>query len=272
QIGLALNNFHSIQNKLPAGTTTNSFIGPNVFLLPHLELTNIYSLIPNPETGALGASSGTPWSLYKPAVFICPSDSEQGDGAVMGYSNYRYNSGSWAQINKWDGVFGMGQSSNGSPAEIVKGIKFAAILDGTSNTAAAAEGCNFPQSGPNDALGDCFEAGTVSDTTIAAARTTLLGKNWRTSTLAAGSWRGRGYAWDEGSMWRGLYNHILPPNSPCWRPGQYGLMAAPASSRHPGGANVVMCDGAVRFVVAGVDPDTWTAAGTRKGVEALILP
>ncbi|WP_168219298.1 DUF1559 domain-containing protein [Limnoglobus roseus] len=275
QIGIALHAYHATNSRLPAGTTTTSFMGPNTFLLPYLEQDNIFALIvPAPAITTVGTTTtANAWTKNKPTVFLCPSDTEQGDSAAMGYSNYHYNGGSWGKLNGWDGVFGMGQVSNNSPAATVaKGFTFLGIADGTSNTAAAAESCNFPQSGPNNKLGDCFEAGAVTDTTLAAARTTLLAKNWTTATLAGSTWRGKGYAWDEGSMWRGLYNHLLPPNSPCWRPGDYGIMVSPASSRHSGGANVLMADGAVRFVTETIDPDTWTAAGTRQGAEALTLP
>jgi prepilin-type N-terminal cleavage/methylation domain-containing protein/prepilin-type processing-associated H-X9-DG protein len=268
QIGLGLHNFHGTNGMFPAGTNVGTFGGPNIHLLPYLEQGNIYALIPNPAT----ANSFGAWCANKPKTFLCPSDTENGAGATLGYSNYRYNSGSWAQLNAWDGVFGMQvASSNGSPSTTLPGVSLLAITDGTSNTAAVAEGCNFPQSGPNDKLADCFEAGSVSDTTIVAARATFLGKNWQTSTLAGGSWRGRGYTWDEGSMWRGLYNHILPPNTPCWRPNAYGLMAAAPTSRHTGGVNIALCDGSTRFVRDSIDQNAWTAAGTRKGGETLGL-
>jgi prepilin-type processing-associated H-X9-DG protein len=50
----------------------------------------------------------------------------------------------------------------------------------------------------------------------------------------------------------------------------YGWRAA--RSRHPGGVNVALADGAVRFVEDGVDPAVWKAAATRAGSEALALP
>jgi prepilin-type processing-associated H-X9-DG protein len=269
QIGVALHNYASAnQDYFPAGTNVGTFGGPNIHLLPYLEQANIYQLIPNPQTAA---SFGPAWSIYKPKVFLCPSDIQQGAGTTYGFSNYRFNSGSWTAINKWDGIFGMQVVSNGSPSTLAPPTRLTTIPDGTSNTAAAAEGCNYPDSGPNDKLADCFEAGSVSATTIPAAQAAFMGMNWQTATLAGGSWRGRGYTWDEGSMWRGLYNHLLPPNNPCWRPGQYGQMVAPATSRHSGGANVVFCDGSVRFITQSVDPLTWAAAGTRNGGEALNL-
>jgi prepilin-type processing-associated H-X9-DG protein len=47
-----------------------------------------------------------------------------------------------------------------------------------------------------------------------------------------------------------------------------------ATSRyfHPGGAQVAMCDGSVRFVGDSVDLDVWVAAGTRSGQESAPLP
>ncbi|HVL11635.1 MAG TPA: DUF1559 domain-containing protein [Gemmata sp.] len=267
QIGLALHNYYSSYQKFPPGTSPASFVGPNVFLLSYLEQDNIAKLIPNPETEyAFGA-----WNANKPKAFICPSETERGESTVFGYGSYKYNSGSWNQIMGWDGVFGMRTPDEGAPSVVASVVKIGDITDGTSNTAAAAEAGNHPASGPNSKHGDCFEAGSVTATTLVAARAQFLSLNWQTSSLAGGGWRGRGYPWGEGSMWRGLYNHLLPPNNPCWRPNAYGRMVAPAGSRHSGGANVVMADGSVRFVSDGVNADAWTAAGTRNGGETLPL-
>ncbi|VTS08734.1 DUF1559 domain-containing protein [Tuwongella immobilis] len=266
QMGLALHNFHDANGSFPGGTNRATFLGPNFYLLPYLELDNIFRLVATPET----ASPFGTVSAYKPKAFICPSDIQRGESTVFGYSNYRGNSGTWNRISGWDGVFGMQFQSEGSPAAAAARTKMTDITDGTSNTAAFAEGCNAPTSGANDRLADCFE-GSVTATTLVAARTGFLALNWATSSLAGGSWRGRGYTWDEGSMWRGLYNHLLPPNNPCWRPGAYGAMVAPASSRHTGGANVCLCDGSVRFITSNVNPDAWMAAGSRSGGEVFTL-
>jgi prepilin-type N-terminal cleavage/methylation domain-containing protein/prepilin-type processing-associated H-X9-DG protein len=268
QLGLALHNFQGTFGRLPAGTNQGTFGGANIHLLPYIEQENIYRQIPNPDTApAFGA-----WCVNKPRTFICPADIQRGEGTLFGFSNYRFNSGSWNQINGWDGVFGMRVAAEGSPTALAPPVTLTDITDGTSNTAAIAEGCNHPSSGPNDPLADCFEAGAITATTLIDARTQLLARDWRTSTLAGGSWRGRGYTWDEGSMWRGLYNHLLPPNSPCWRPGAYGRMIAPASSRHEGGVNIALADGSIRFVPQSVDPNVWLAIGTRSGGETLTLP
>src|SRR5262249_44313771 len=104
-------------------------------------------------------------------------------------------------------------------------------------------------------------------------------RDWRTADFAGSPgwgypyWRYRGYPWREGSVWRNGYNHLLPPNQACWRPnGDWWQLVTPASSFHPGGVNVMMSDGAVRFVSETVDPNAWTAAGSRNGGEAISLP
>lgn len=47
----------------------------------------------------------------------------------------------------------------------------------------------------------------------------------------------------------------------------FNVMRAAARSRHPGGVNVVMCDGSGKFVVETIDEDIWLAAGSTGGGE-----
>ena len=42
-----------------------------------------------------------------------------------------------------------------------------------------------------------------------------------------------------------------------------------ASSLHPGGVNVGLCDGSVRFVKDTIDRPTWRALGSMKGGEVI---
>lgn len=44
---------------------------------------------------------------------------------------------------------------------------------------------------------------------------------------------------------------------------------APAASRHPGGVNVLMCDGSAQFVTASIDHAVWFAYGTIAGGETV---
>jgi prepilin-type N-terminal cleavage/methylation domain-containing protein/prepilin-type processing-associated H-X9-DG protein len=85
---------------------------------------------------------------------------------------------------------------------------------------------------------------------------------------------GMGWAW--GLMGNSMGNLIFPPNASniyCTvstfgngfqQPGSFGL-----SSFHPGGANVAMCDGSVRFLKNSVNPYTLWSIGSRAGGEVL---
>jgi prepilin-type N-terminal cleavage/methylation domain-containing protein/prepilin-type processing-associated H-X9-DG protein len=61
-----------------------------------------------------------------------------------------------------------------------------------------------------------------------------------------------------------------PENPPCIAHSiPFNVMRAAARSRHPGGVNVTMCDGSVRFVTDEVDENLWLAAGSTQGGEAV---
>src|SRR5262249_2894111 len=81
----------------------------------------------------------------------------------------------------------------------------------------------------------------------------------------------RGARWINGHYADANYNHHLLPNDPrpdcsnaSHNPGQ-----AAARSAHPGGVNVLLGDGSVRFVTNRVDPVTWQGLATRAGGEVL---
>jgi prepilin-type processing-associated H-X9-DG protein len=64
----------------------------------------------------------------------------------------------------------------------------------------------------------------------------------------------------------------MPPNSAsCATNASFGNVDSfiGPSSYHPGGANVLLMDGSVRFVKSGVALATWNALGTRCGGEVL---
>src|SRR5262249_18300457 len=74
-----------------------------------------------------------------------------------------------------------------------------------------------------------------------------------------------------------LYNHFAPPN---WKGTNCGSIAAiaepphehaisPPRSSHPGGVNLLLGDGSVKFVKDTVNLQTWRALGSRNGGEAI---
>jgi prepilin-type N-terminal cleavage/methylation domain-containing protein len=283
QIGLATHNFEFTNKTIPGGAYSSAgYFSPAAQILPYIEQASLYqqfNLSLGPFDGVNPAAAA-----QRPSMFICPSEYYLNRDTPMGWGNYHANCGSWVVTAKaWDGPFGQadGQTANTGTSLVniaaLKAIRLTDVSDGTSNTVMYAEVCNgpSPRTDPRRKI-DCFEAGTITSTSVAAARSALQAKNWQTASMiswdSGGPWRYRGYPWSEGSPFRGWYNHLLPPNSPCWRPGDWWAIVSPASSYHVGGVSVGMCDGSVRFVAESIDADVWTAAGTRRGGESLQLP
>ena len=63
-----------------------------------------------------------------------------------------------------------------------------------------------------------------------------------------------------------------PPQSPCIQNANARMVLHSARSFHPGGVQVALADGSVRFVGQTVDLSAWRALGTREGRETLALP
>ena len=287
QMSLATMNFEGVKGSLPGGAYSGTgYFGPQAQILPYIEQSALYLQIDL----TLGPYDGINPTVaaQRPTIFVCPSEAylNPPNGLdTMGWGNYHANSGSWVSTAKtWDGVFGDATAETANTGTtitipVLKPVRLAEITDGTSNTAMYAEVCNGPEprgTEPRRKI-DCFDAPSVTTTSVVAARSALMSMNWQQAALipydAVGPWRYRGYPWTEGSIFKGWYNHLLPPNYPCWRANSdWWQMVSPASSYHSGGANVCMCDGSVRFVNDNVDPNVWMAAGTRANGEPLNMP
>src|SRR5262249_50492110 len=75
--------------------------------------------------------------------------------------------------------------------------------------------------------------------------------------------------WADGEVYCTLYDHGYPPNASKWDCISFDHNWRAARSRHPGGVNLLLADGAVRFVSEQVDIATWHALGSRAGHEVL---
>ena len=117
-------------------------------------------------------------------------------------------------------------------------------------------------------------SGTISltPTGIDATYAACQALNPQTTTRLT---RRQGMSWVMGEMCCTAYNHVAPPNGKtCAGLGFSGNMAnmpmqVPPSSRHPGGVNVMMGDGSVKFIKSTVSLPTWRALGTRSGGEVV---
>jgi prepilin-type processing-associated H-X9-DG protein len=91
----------------------------------------------------------------------------------------------------------------------------------------------------------------------------------------------RGFSWVNGEFRCTLYNHYYTPNSKI--PDCLGVTFDPdparlytgygwrtARSRHPGGVQLGLADGSVRFISNTIDAPTWLGLSTRANSEVLV--
>lgn len=67
-------------------------------------------------------------------------------------------------------------------------------------------------------------------------------------------------------------NHVDYQSIPCSVVAANDQAQIAARSRHPGGVNLSLCDGSVRFVANSVAQDVWVAVLSARGAEAVQLP
>jgi prepilin-type N-terminal cleavage/methylation domain-containing protein/prepilin-type processing-associated H-X9-DG protein len=261
QIGLALHNYHSINDCFPPGelcapNLTGSRVFWTCYILPLLELGPLgnsynFSLSLNAQVNG-GATYGPANSTVTQAViktYLCPSDTSAG---VAFRGTYSWTRSNYVATYSPDGVMiepGVPftyDSQHNNPTynpstrqalfnfNVTRG--FRNVTDGSSNTVAASELITGPD-GTND---------------------------------ARGVWA---YDWGE------QYTHHRPPNTPIpdsVYPASYCVntkLGAPcvanavywgeqdyaARSFHTGGVNMLMADGSVRFAKNSINLSIWQA-------------
>lgn len=67
----------------------------------------------------------------------------------------------------------------------------------------------------------------------------------------------------------GGYNHLLPPNAPACLFSPYPMKVGPPVGGHSGGVNVLLADGAVRYVSENIDRYVWWNVGTIDGGDSV---
>jgi len=223
---------------------------------------------PNPDISLAqhGMFQYDPWLTNVP-TFRCPSDPGVGLPA-QGRTNYGVSTGDAIQYQN-TGFRRQNGTVNNTVAPRAKAtcrgmffprkeMKFRDVLDGLANTVAAGE--------MNTDLGDS----NITTRSVIAPGAQGNPKNcglqidperprfWLpTANFSGGVQQQRGYRWASGYNIHSGITTILPPNrESCthgsnggtWRPGIYG-----ASSRHQGGAHILMGDGAVVFITESIE-------------------
>ena len=279
QLGLAMHNYHDVNNALPLGRTlqagTYRPFSQQARILGFMEQTNIFnslnfSLSSYDPSNVTGASSVV-------GTFLCPSDAgvsiPQGlivAGVSSAGVNYRANEGT--SVAMWYGADDTSNVNNGiviPPNGLFHSnnlIKLADIIDGTSNTAAFSEHVmgDFSNAISTD-LSDTYAPGTHP---LNSDDAFLFCKQANVANLTQQGYSNVGAPWTYGYHSTTSYWHSGTPNTrSCMFPPS--RIATTANSRHPGGVNVTFTDGSVRFVKNTVNVQAWRGIGTRNGGEVL---
>ena len=291
QIGIAIEGYHDANLCFPTALTSKvlttapehmaidiyaGFFSVHAKLLPYLEQSALYQAI-NFEVGTW--PTATPdffWREDRVAmngvnatamdrqllVFLCPSDG--GPFAESG-NNYRGNTGVGSHTSP---SAEHPDSGNGLFPESGT-IRASQVPDGLSHTSSFSERLRGSGS-PNalDPTRDVFQKRnftlTADDLLIAcqiAARPSIpvdgyvqAGQRW--------FWTGREHT---------LFNHAQEPNGRIPDCTTGNVMTATdlwtARSWHPGGVNLLMGDGSIRFVNETIDRGVWRGLGSRNGGE-----
>ena len=268
-------------------------------LSPYMEQSAVYNALNfnwpiAPGPGASGPFGGYPaWKPFpvhatamatKVNFFVCPSDGATGqatlpDGVTtFGPSNYHFCTG-----DGQPGSGNVGDAGNPDKGAVQADGSFilgppqsmSTITDGSSGTIAASEQLIGPASGTTTTIAGTGPPPSDVRRLAAYVATSPLPDNpvIGCNAMVAG-WRlDKGYAWWDGDYRSSLYNHYLTPNSKiydCWQsspPHDPAIKAA--RSNHPGGVNILFCDGHVQFAKDSVNLITWRGLATRNGGEVI---
>jgi prepilin-type N-terminal cleavage/methylation domain-containing protein/prepilin-type processing-associated H-X9-DG protein len=273
QFGLALHNYHDVNGSLPIGVSLNvatgstSSFSPQTRLLSFLEQTVLYNAINFNRTTT--APENATALVAGVNVFLCPSDAQNQLPAGSAGINYRVNYGT-SIVNS----YGAQDTSKANatlppPDGLFFGdfnIRIADVSDGTSNTAAFSEHVKGDFSNAiSTEMSDTYQPGTYPATADEAFQmcraVNILDITKQGNSNAGAPWMSDGHTTTR-------YYHGSPPNArSCMFPPQ--RISTTANSRHPGGVNVCMADGSVRFFKTSIHLATWRASGSRNGGEVI---
>lgn len=265
QIGLACHNFHDTTGKLPMGGLPPTAVPGSQFsaltqLLPYMEQQPLYDQI-NFTVPCNDPLNAVPRNITIPG-FRCPSDGRDNPNPSLGASlNYVANTGALpffvipGGMNMYSGVFYVNHAS-----------RLADMTDGTSNTAIfserlMADGSNGIVSKVEDVFFHPGDPATPDDAHNICMSVDITNLSNQFPLFMGAPWIHHQHR----------YQHISPPNGRSCGFFVVGKSTMPPSSKHPGGVNVALGDGSVRFVSNSVNLVSWRAMGTRNGGETNVF-
>jgi prepilin-type N-terminal cleavage/methylation domain-containing protein/prepilin-type processing-associated H-X9-DG protein len=307
QIGLALHNYHGVNGTFPMGSGSGYYSGLSynskhnwsihAAILTQLGEVPLYNAI-NFNWGTAD-SPGTDAYTYNSTVittqvkhFLCPSDPNATavEVAGTGTANNCYY-GCTGTTTDFLLTFSAGAASLATVPttglfafQQSKGLN--QVIDGTSNTVAFAEStvgsANAAKgqklvgmTGVTAVQNAALQTNAFSNMAGVIAGIAACDKTWSTNGTY-GVDKQRGDAWATGGMAMTLFNTVATPNSSndawayCGQNGS-GTMAtfSNSDSYHPGGVNVLMTDGGVKFIKDSVNRTAWWSLGTIAGGEVI---
>lgn len=276
QLGVGLHNFHDTYKRLPAACYDQIFqqYGGNWYrwsylaaLLPFVEQGPLFDELTVKDASGYASFYYWPDGNSAPAckklipTFICPSDSGAATAlfAFNGNSapgSYHCNRGD--QWLNWDWYEGRGPFCRGDK----KPVNLSLVVDGTSNTMAVSEVCIGVYNSRMVTEGSALNVGAYNSAPPSLCLQQVGPDNTFTGTIETRAHCQLGGRW----MCASIYTHWLPmlaPNKPsCANGHNEDWLLTTASSRHPGGVNVLFVDGAVRFISEAIDAGDPTRTAT----------
>jgi len=300
QIVLALHNFHDSRLAFPVGSPSKTCPGyetipawqyrwgPMAMLTPYMEQFAVYKSLnlDVPLYGHTGIYNGPGVGVHPSnrvpvtqeiSFFYCPSDKQQKvvpPDAELPFASTNYMAcwGRGAPTATGTAVFDTDGLFNNAWA-----VRFADVTDGTSNTAAFSESLlpdpTMPYSGgitltPQNKDLVIVGAPSGGGPTLSVEWCSRYGQ-------PVASRPSRLTRWVDGFVLYTAYYHWWGPNSQipdCSKWAPIRSLWQMARSRHPGGVNVALVDGSVRFASDSVDLEAWRALGSRNGGEVASAP
>jgi prepilin-type processing-associated H-X9-DG protein len=149
-------------------------------------------------------------------------------------------------------------------------VSLSSISDGTSNTAIFSEVGKGRNATAGNGPDITFKLAS-SNSACTYANDQAISNACQASTAFGDGERGMQWARYYEGRGGGYFHTTLPNGKSCVFSGGEGSPPNPigASSYHPGGVNMTMLDGSVKFIKNSIDYATWHALGTRKGREVI---
>jgi prepilin-type N-terminal cleavage/methylation domain-containing protein/prepilin-type processing-associated H-X9-DG protein len=263
QIGIACHNYHESRGALPGADMVFNVTELSALsqLLPLMEQTIVYNSI----NFAFNYQDAKNTTVMNTVIngFVCPSDLNDPLPALGAQTNYMADMGSgivWqasvgpnANMPVPNGVF---HGDSATP--------FAAITDGLSNTGFFSERI---MADGNNAI-----VSPISDVFFSPGAPTTPDDAYRQCQAVDINDLHNQFPLFMGAPWlcgQHIFTHVSGPNTRSC--GFFLSLRAvmPPSSRHPGGVNLLMGDGSVRFIKDSINLPTWRAMGTRAGGEII---